>query len=338
MQDAAVILKRLGERALARNGELPLVLLLELLVPVRRLRELARDHGLTPKGGFRLERAPAHVLAPLLAELRDAERLDSVLRALVPEPAAKRQADEGEGGAAESAELRQLLALRDAELLRLRDEADRARQATVRANERQTTAAHRIDQLEQELGRLQRELREQANTAASPAPTATREERELQRRLHDLENEREGFLAAHEALRRQQAFDQSRVRELEQTVHELDALLPKGKKRRRPPPPEPAPERRFLLPRFTTGFYKSLEGKDHRAVARAFQAVLLFCTEGHGYPGLEVKQLGGQDTWSLRASLGLRVYFRPLGDGEIELLELGDREDQNTTLRRLKER
>ena len=68
------------------------------------------------------------------------------------------------------------------------------------------------------------------------------------------------------------------------------------------------------------------------------QAILLFCTEGHGYPGLEVKQLGGQDTWSLRASLGLRVYFRPLPDGDIELLELGDREDQNTTLRRLKDR
>ncbi len=66
--------------------------------------------------------------------------------------------------------------------------------------------------------------------------------------------------------------------------------------------------------------------------------MLVFCTEGHAYPGLEVKQLGGQDTWSLRASLGLRVYFRPLADGEIELLELGDREDQHTTLRRLKER
>ncbi|MFO1031534.1 MAG: hypothetical protein U1F60_10665 [Planctomycetota bacterium] len=338
MQDQAVTLRKLGERALARNGELPLALLLELLVPVRRLRELARDHGLTPKGGFRLEKAPAHVLAPLLAELRDTERLDSVLRALVPAPAVTRPVDDPEVGAAESAELRQLLALRDAELLRLRDEAERARQATVRANERQTTAAHRIDQLEQELGRLQRELREQASAAASVAPATTRDERELLRRLHDLENEREAFLAAHEALRRQQAFDQSRVRELEQAVHELDALLPKGKKRRRPPPPEPEPERRFLLPRFTTGFYKSLEGKDQKAVARAFQAVLLFCTEGHGYPGLEVKQLGGQDTWSLRASLGLRVYFRPLGDGEIELLELGDREDQNTTLRRLKER
>ncbi|MCK5945323.1 MAG: hypothetical protein KAI24_25260, partial [Planctomycetes bacterium] len=89
-----------------------------------------------------------------------------------------------------------------------------------------------------------------------------------------------------------------------------------------------------LLP----SFYKSLEGKERRSVERALHAILLFCTEGHGYPGLEVKPMGGQDTWSLRASLGLRVYFRPRPDGDIDVLELGDREDQNTTLRRLKER
>jgi hypothetical protein len=66
--------------------------------------------------------------------------------------------------------------------------------------------------------------------------------------------------------------------------------------------------------------------------------VLLFCTEGHAYPGLDVKQLGGQDTWSLRASLGLRVYFRQRDDGDVEFVEVADREEQNTTLRRLKER
>ena len=94
----------------------------------------------------------------------------------------------------------------------------------------------------------------------------------------------------------------------------------------------------MLVPYFLPSFYKSLDGKDRRAVERAVQAILLFCTEGHSYPGLEVKQLGGQDTWSLRASLDLRVYFRPLPDGDVEVLELADREDQRTTLRRLKEK
>lgn len=336
-QDPAVVLKKLAERVLAKNGDVPLAQLLELLVPVRRLRELARDLGLTPKGGFRVDKAPAHVLAPLLAEVRQPEPLDRVLRGLVPAAGEDDDGDDESAAgvdAAVLAEQRQLLSLRESELARSRDELERAREALARAQEREREQARRAERLEQQLG----DLRRDRSARAEPVREApTRGDKELQRRVHDLENEREGFVAADAALRRQAAFDQSRLRELEQTVRELEDLLPKGKRRKKPPPAEPPPERRFLLPRFTAAFYKSLDGKEPRAVERAIQAVLLFCTEGHGYPGLEVKQLGGQDTWSLRASLGLRVYFRQ-GDGEIELLELGDREDQNTTLRRLKER
>lgn len=336
-QDAAIVLKKLAERVLAKNGDVPLAQLLELLVPVRRLRDLARDLGLTPKGGFRVDKAPAHVLAPLLADVREPEPLDRILRALVP--AAADDADDAEPAAAVDpavlAEARQLLSLRESELARLRDELARAREALARAQERERDHDRRADRLEHDLALLRRDR----GSRVEPVREApSRDDKELLRRLHDLENEREGFVAADAALRRQAAFDQSRLRDLEQTVRELEELLPKGKRRRKPAPPEPPPPpRRFLLPRFTAAFYKSLDGKEPRAVERAIQAVLLFCTEGHGYPGLEVKQLGGQDTWSLRASLGLRVYFRQ-GDGEIELLELGDREDQNTTLRRLKER
>lgn len=193
-----------------------------------------------------------------------------------------------------------------------------------------------MQQLERRLLAAQREQRP---PSVPLGPEPSRDEKELLRRVHQLEGEREDVLAADAELRRQLAHNQTRIRELEAEVHELEALLPKGKRRRKAPPPEPPPdERRFRLPRFTAAFYKSLEGKERRGVERAIQAVLLFCTEGHSYPGLEVTQLGGQDTWSLRASLGLRVYFRPLADGDIEVLELGDREDQNTTLRRLKER
>lgn len=332
-----MVLKKLAERVLAKNGDVPLAQLLELLVPVRRLRDLARDLGLTPKGGFRVDKAPAHVLAPLLADVREPEPLDRILRALLP-AAADDGDDDAEPAAgvdpAVLAEARQLLSLRESEVARLRDELERAREALVRAQEREREHGRRADRLGEELGVLRRE---RGRGTEPVRDTPSRDDKELLRRVHDLENEREGFVAADAALRRQAAFDQSRLRELEQVVKELEALLPKGKRRRKPAPVEPPPPRRFLLPRFTAAFYKSLDGKEPRAVERAIQAVLLFCTEGHGYPGLEVKQLGGQDTWSLRASLGLRVYFRQ-GDGEIELLELGDREDQNTTLRRLKER
>lgn len=84
MDAARLNARKIAEKALANDGELPLALLLQHLVPVGRLRALAKQHGLTPKGGFRIEKAPASVLAPLLAEQRAAERLDEVVALLLP--------------------------------------------------------------------------------------------------------------------------------------------------------------------------------------------------------------------------------------------------------------
>ena len=333
MSESSLVLKKLVERALANGGDLPLSLLLELMVPVKRLRDLARKFGLSPKGGFRIEHAPARVLAPLLGELREPSQLDDVLSLLVPraEAAPEQPADPQAGIDAQTR-----LSLRESEVASLRDELERAREGDARARERESDLLRRVEQAELDLTLLRRQLdgRQRSDGRAEPL----RDDRELLRYVRELEIEREGFQDADAALRRQLAFNQSQLREAEATVTELEALVPKGKRRRKQPPPEPvADDRRFRLPHFLPSFYKSIEGKDRRSVERAIHAILLFCTEGHSYPGLEVKQLGGQDTWSLRASLGLRVYFRPLPDGDIELLELGDREDQQRTLRRLKE-
>ncbi|MBM4060324.1 MAG: hypothetical protein FJ265_04380 [Planctomycetes bacterium] len=330
-------LRRLAERVLAKGGDLPLALLLEHLVPVRALRGLARRLGLTPKGGFRIDRAPGRVLAPLLAELRDGEQLDQVLALLRPveptlPPAA---AGESEGPPGAEADSTALLALREAELVRLRDELERARAGAARARERESELARRLQQAEREAAVSRQRAAAEQPPAARPARADAG--RDLQLRIRELENELEGFRQADEALRRQLAHNQSRLRALEEDHAELEALLPKGR-RRRSPPPAPAEDRRFRLPHFLPSFYKSLAGKDRRSVERTLQAILLFCTEGHAYPGLEVKQLGGQDTWSLRASLGLRVYFRQREDGDVDLLEVADREEQNTTLRRLKDK
>ncbi|MEO6596865.1 MAG: hypothetical protein ABIP94_19140, partial [Planctomycetota bacterium] len=285
---------------------------------------------------FRIERAPAHVLAPLLAESKDSAQLDEVLGLLVPQ--AQAVPPPARVDLPNHAEAQALLSLRGSELLRLRDELERAREVAARARERESELLRRVEQGELDHTVMRRELGQRSHQSDRSERSGV--ERDQHRRFRELEAEREGFLASDEALRRQLARNQTRLRELEALVAELEALLPKGKRRRKPPPPEPvdAVERRFRLPRFLLSFYKSLEGKERRAIERAFQAILLFCTEGHSYPGLEVKQMGGQDTWSFRASLGLRVYFRQLPDGDVELLELGDREEQNTTLRRLKDR
>jgi hypothetical protein len=336
MSEQAVPLRKLVERILQTGGELPLAMLLEHLVPVRALRELARSLGLTPKGGFRLEKASARVLAPLLADLRDSKQLDQVLALLLPvSPTPVQEPEPDPAAAADSAAL---LALREAELGRLREELERAREGAARARDRETELVRRLQQAEQDSAVLKQRAAAERRPAKEDAGARSEGDRDLRRRLRELEDEREGFHAADEALRRQLAHNQSRLRELEELVGELEALVPKGRRKQKVVPPTVPDDRRFRLPHFLPSFYKSLDGKDRKAVERAFQAVLLFCTEGHAYPGLEVKQLGGQDTWSFRASLGLRVYFRQRDDGDIDLLELADREEQHTTLRRLKEK
>ncbi|HEU4419551.1 MAG TPA: hypothetical protein VFT55_11475 [Planctomycetota bacterium] len=332
MSEQSLVLKKLVERALAKGGDLPLALLLELMVPVGRLRDLARKFGLTPKGGFRIEHAPARVLGPLLGELREPSQLDEVLALLVPRAEAPPEPVDPQAGFDAQARL----SLRESEVARMRDELERAREGSSRARERAAELLHRAERAERDLALLRRQL--EGRPRPDPGAEPLRDDRDLLRRVRELEDELEGFQDADAALRRQLAWYQTRLRELEEDKKELEALVPKGKRRRKQPAPEPVDDtRRFCLPRFLPSFYKSIEGKERRSVERAFRAILLFCTEGHSYPGLEVKQLGGQDTWSLRASLGLRVYFRPLPDGDIELLELGDREDQQRTLRRLKE-
>lgn len=344
MGDRPRELRLLAEKVLADAGSIPLATLLQALVPVGRLRSLARSLGLTPKGGFRVDKAPATVLAPLLAEQRDPDQLDQVLQLVLPsQPETATDAAPADAGtaAADAIDLTPVLALREAELSRLREELERAREAATRSRERETDLQRRLQAQEELAGLLRGEVDRLRRAPAEPGNTGRGEpDRELQQRVHDLELEREALLDADAALRRQLAFNQSRMRELEDDVAELEALLPKGRRRKRPaePPPEPVDDKRFRLPYFLPSFHKSLIGKDRRSIARAFQAILLFCTEGHGYPGLEVKQMGGQDTWSLRASLGLRVYFRQRPDGDVEFLELADREEQHTTLRRLKER
>lgn len=336
MSGATPAQRKLAERILTLGGQVPLALLLEVAVPVAQLRELARRHGLSPKGGFRIERAPAHVLAPLLAEQKDAARLDEVLATLLPSPEPK-VAPADAAAAAAAADALALLPLREAELQRLRDEVERLREAALRTREREADLARRLELAERDATVLRASVQrlERPPVAGEPART----DRDLERRVRELEDEREGFVAADLALRRQLAHDQTQLRDLQKLVAELEELVPKSRRKRRqaereaePPPVE------FRLPYFAVAFYKSLAGKDRRAVEQAVHAVLLFCTQGYGYPSLEVKQLGGQDTWSLRASLGLRVYFRPRRDGDIDVLEVADREEQDTTLRRLKER
>jgi hypothetical protein len=329
--------KKLLEKALA-DGSVAFSLLLELLLPVRELRALCKRFGLSPKGGFRIDKAPPHVLAPVLVEGKNPEHIEAAVDALLdraaPAPAPERRRPGDDEAQAPSPEIDRMLA----ELQQMQGQLERARANRSRSLQREAKLRSRLDQAESAQQLLAAERAKQPRQQPAPK-SAGRDIADLERRLRELEQELQGFVDTDEALRRQLAADRSRMRELQELVAELEELLPKGKRRRKSAePPPPTDDRRFRLPHFKPSFYKSLVGKDRKSVERAVQAILLFCTEGHAYPGLEVKQLGGQDTWSLRASLGLRVYFTQRPDGDVEFLELADREEQHTTLRRLKER
>ncbi len=361
MSAAPLLLRKLAEKALAGGGQVPLALLLEGLVPLRELRALCREFGLSPKG-FRIEKAPAHVLAPLLAELKDSQRLDRVLGLLVRDAraAAPAAAEDGagdgepptdgpvapdEGRAAAAAELmaerdglRRDLGKAQAERDRLGQDLAKAEKGRTRATERESEQRQRAERLESEAQVLRAELARLRQRPDKPADQGPALEA-LDRQLRSLQQQLLGYEETDAALRRQQAVYQSRIRELEDDLKELEELVPKGKRRRKAQDAlPPAPDKRVLVPHFADTFYRSLQDKDRKSVERAVHAILLFCSHGYGYPGLEVKQLMGQELWSLRAALGLRVYFRHLPDGHVEFLELGNREDQNTALRRWKER
>jgi len=335
MSGPSTAVQGLLRTVLEQEGKVPLERLVQELLPVETLRDLARKHGLSPKG-YRIEKAPAPRLAKLLIDVRNAKLVTEVLELLLAQRAGSGEAAKDETGRVEEVEA--LLRLREGELRGARQDIDKLRAQAAQQRVRESDLSTKLEQAEARSIAARAEvdqLKRQQNMSVAAASAADRDEA---RRLHDLEREVEELALAEEGHRRHAAERQARIRELEGQVADLEARVPKGRK----PPKEkveaPLLADAFRLPRFTPAFYKSLEGKERRHVEQAFQAALLFCTEGPSYPGLEVKQIEGQELWSLRASLKLRVYFELLEERCVEFVAVADREDQHTTLRRLKER
>jgi len=326
--------ERLVESVLQNRGLLPLELLLARFVPVGRLRALAQERGTSPKG-FRIEAASASALAQALLRDLDPDALSACAAELVAVLRAGASAPARQAPRSVSPEPtdRQPPA-RAAEVERLEARLAAAVAAQQRVEARAADLESRSAHLAQEVARLRGDL---IAAEARPAPTERDRaaDRDLERRLHAAESEVEVMARSEEDYRRRLAEQQSAIRVLEQRLEELEELVPKNRRRRPPPAPPPAIER-FRIPHFTADFYRSLGGRDQRSIEAAFDAIWRFATSGYGYPGLEVKQLEGIDLWSMRAGIKVRVYFRPRSDGDVDILAVGDREDQDTLLRRLR--
>jgi len=332
--------KALLEEALAHRGRVSLARLLTALVPVAALRNLAKSFGLTPKGGHRIDRAPAHILAGLVADTTKTEVIEAACGLLAEHLKPRKAEDEMQrkeakdkaktDGAAAALERR------ERELSDTREELARAREIMSRQRQRLEELDHLLQRGQEQLARLRGEIHRLRRRLEGRQST-TPELRSQTVEIHDLLREFEELTQVETEQRRMLALRQARIRELEEQVAQLLPLVPKGRRKKEPPPePPPLPER-FRRPHFTQAFYKSLENKDRRAVEAAYQAILLFCTEGPGYPGLQAKQLE-PPIWSFRAALKLRVYFTNRADGDVDILELADRQEQSTVLRRLREK
>lgn len=330
MKPDAAALADLVAAVLAGRGRVPFAKLLALALSEPDLRERARRFGLTPKG-YRVDKAPAEALATLFAECTDPRVLDDVCAAFLARLSGQQRAT----SQPTTADLEPMLRFKSQEVVRAEAKVARAGEALARSREREAELTRRLELEGEQSARLRAEIdrlgRQLACTELQPTPSTQ------DSRLRELERELETLSAAEEALRRRVAELTTANRGLSEENEELAAKVPKGR-RKKPRPPPPPPPAMFRLPHLTPGFYKSLEGKDRRSIERAMQAVLLLCTEGPSYPGLEVKQIEGQPLWSMRASLKLRVYFGHRVDGDLDIVALADREDQNTVLRRLKER
>ena len=324
------------QAVLAGRGAVPATLLLRFLLAEAALRELCGRFDLKPKGGFRVEKAPLHLLLPVLEKAlleRDEVRqavATALTAAAAPPPVPADKAPAGD------AQRDRLLELKDQEIRRLRDEADKAREVAARRGERTEHLQRRIDELQDEAAQiraeremLRREL-DRAGKAGDPEPgSADKEMVALLRRVEQLE-------ALNEELRRSLALEATNIATLQAETEDLRSRVPDWRKKQpAPPPPDlpPIDTASFPIPVFSSEFYRSLAGRDRRVAQAAFQAVFLLVSRGPGYPGLETKRLEGTSSlWSIRATIKHRVYFE-FGEGEIRVLRLEDRREQDRFLR-----
>ncbi len=320
------------EKALELKGLLPLEYLLTEFVPIDRLRDRARERGLSPKG-FRIDSAPARALAQAMVRDLQPELLAEAASEVVMLLRARAEPAPHQSTPASSAPTPEVLAESDAELERARVRLAATVAAQQKAEARVAELESRLARQAQQMVRLRGDLEtaERRGHAATPSTPG----RDVVRALHEAEAELEVLGRSESEYRLRLAEQHTTMHTQAQRIEELEAMLPKDRRRRKAAPPPP-PSERFRVPNFTSEFHRSLEGRDRRSVEAAFDAIFRFATAGYGYPGLEVKQLEGVNLWSMRAGIKVRVYFRPRADGDVDILAVGDREDQDTLLRRLR--
>lgn len=225
-------------------------------------------------------------------------------------------------------------------------QAKQAQSQRDRALKRVEGTKERLAEVEQALATSRKALR--AAEVAGERTAAERdrllEEREaLRRQLRaGTAGEVERLTAELEASTRRVRNLEARIEELQEAEATLEARLRTLEQGRtlagRADDDAPAPGAAWSLPIFTDEFYDSLRRWDRRIVRNAFEKIYRLA-EDWRHPSLRAIPLEGlADCYRLRVATDVRLIYRPLDGGRVEILSLIDREDLQRYIRNAKTR
>ena len=227
-------------------------------------------------------------------------------------------------------------------------EAARARRARDRTLKRLGDVKERLVELERSVEAARRDLRSSDEERARLASERDRllEEREgLRARLQSGTAAEVARLAEElEATKRRARALEADVDEAREREATLAARLRAAEAERPTRPAESAPERApasvaaWSLPIFSGEFYESIRRWDRKVVRNAFEKIYRLA-EDWRHPSLRAIPLEGlPDHYRVRIATDVRLIYRPLDGGRVEILSLIDREDLQRYIRQAKSR
>jgi len=213
-------------------------------------------------------------------------------------------------------------------------EAVRRQLAAERAQRAQRD--ERLSQYKRDLDRAQADLRAAREAKAALEAERDRDARALLRsresEVGELRREVAALQLELREARRREADLASQLRTLEAPPH---ASL-------RAPQEAPAtaaePASSFQVPHFTDEFYESIEEWDGRILRSTFEKVLLLAND-FAHPSLDAKRIQGADgLYRIKIGTDVRLFYRRMPNGGIEVLSLIDRENLERYVRTYKRR
>ncbi len=227
----------------------------------------------------------------------------------------------------------------------------------------------RLKEAEARATSLERDLHEVRDQMALDRQESARKDERLARFKSDLEAARdrhrqaEEALAslegkqdahAHEAARLKAAEAERLSREVAGLQEALQAArrreaelatLARAREASAPPVPSapieehPAPGASiFMVPVFSEEFYGSLQGWPPSILQAVFRKVLLL-SQDFAHPGLDAKAIqGADDLYRIKVAQDVRLFYRRMSGGRLEILSLIDRENLDRYIRQYKSR